>query len=93
MKALMINSLPGVCEQCEGGISGCAGRAKCSSDYHCLLCSSDVTLWGSGASPFFPKTQGGIQGGQGTCGVGTTPTTEIRVLSVAGNFRDDAKFE
>lgn len=52
----------GICGQHEGGISGCAGRVKHSSDCHCLQCSSDVTLRGSEASPFFPKTKGGVLG-------------------------------
>lgn len=82
-----------VCGRCEGGISGCAGRVKCSSDCHCLLCSSDMTLWESEASPFFPKTKGVVLGEWGSCGVGTTHTTEIRVLSIAVTLWGYAKFE
>lgn len=85
MRALTMNSAR-MCGQHEGGISGCAGRVQCSSECHCLLCSSDMAFWGFEASPFFLKTKGGVLGQYGTCGVGTTPTTEVRVLSVVVNL-------
>lgn len=75
-----------MCGQHEGGISGCAGRVKCSSDCHCLLCSSDMTLWASEASPFFPKTKGGVLGEQATCGVGTSPHHRNQGVICSGEF-------
>lgn len=62
-----------ICGQHEEGISGCAGRVKRSSDCQCLLCPSDVMLWGSEVTPLFAKAKEGVLAEQGTCGVGTSP--------------------